>query len=304
VAFFSSHFSSDDPEEVEARLTEQAARVVLHGRPRYEDTVVGDESFSVARAATSAPVTVEGVPADVVVSYTAEPAPWWSGPAAGDLAKGPVLFDAARELGVRTAAGGVGTTVTFERRRFRALARAYFGPEVPLRLAEAKPERTGAGTLWKQLVEFTRTVPLERPLIRANAYRALAFSVLETFSLVSPRSEAFASARYRAQQFQQAQEYLDVNARRPIGMDDAAIAVDVSVQELRRLFLAFAPEGQSPQHYLRERRLIGAHNDLVQAEPGSTSVRAVAARWGFARPGHFVRLHIERYRQAPHELLK
>ncbi len=62
--------------------------------------------------------------------------------------------------------------------------------------------------------------------------------------------------------------------------------------------------GLSPMVYLREVRLMRAHEDLVAADQGLRSVSDVAYRWGFGHPGRFAADYRRRYGQLPSDTLR
>ena len=124
------------------------------------------------------------------------------------------------------------------------------------------------------------------------------------FDLAPDRAVRVAAVGSRGLHFRRACEFIDAHADLPIGVDTAAIDAGVSGRELRRLFLAFAPAGVTPERYLQQQRVQGAHDDLVRADPAQTTVRDVAWRWGFARSGTFVRLYLQRYGAMPHDDLE
>jgi AraC-like DNA-binding protein len=57
--------------------------------------------------------------------------------------------------------------------------------------------------------------------------------------------------------------------------------------------------GMAPMAYVREVRLVAAHAELVEGDPGGTSVIAVAHRWGFARLEQFVACYRARFQVSP-----
>jgi AraC-like DNA-binding protein len=61
--------------------------------------------------------------------------------------------------------------------------------------------------------------------------------------------------------------------------------------------------GISPMSYLKEVRLRRAHQDLIVADPATTSVREVAARWGFGHHGRFSAAYRVRYGCSPSDSL-
>jgi AraC-like DNA-binding protein len=57
--------------------------------------------------------------------------------------------------------------------------------------------------------------------------------------------------------------------------------------------------GRSPTAYLRTVRLRYAHEDLLTADPFTSSVTTVARQWGFAHLGRFAAAHLAAYGQSP-----
>ena len=51
--------------------------------------------------------------------------------------------------------------------------------------------------------------------------------------------------------------------------------------------------------YLRNIRLARAHQDLQEADPSSTTVAAIAYRWGFSHVPRFATAYRERYGELP-----
>ncbi|MEV7175425.1 helix-turn-helix transcriptional regulator [Kitasatospora sp. NPDC093679] len=61
----------------------------------------------------------------------------------------------------------------------------------------------------------------------------------------------------------------------------------------------------TPTGYLRRVRLERAHRELVVADPATgTTVKQIAARWGFANPGNFAALHHHAYGATPSHTLR
>ncbi|GEO96520.1 helix-turn-helix transcriptional regulator [Kocuria turfanensis] len=128
---------------------------------------------------------------------------------------------------------------------------------------------------------------LGNPLLHRAAFESLACALLETFpttyATTQPRSDG---AGPLPATVRRAVAFIDDNAGRPIGVADVAAAAHLSVRGLQRAFVREL--GLTPTQYLRRARLAGARDDLLAADPlAGTTVRAVAARWGFAHPGRF-----------------
>jgi AraC-like DNA-binding protein len=81
-----------------------------------------------------------------------------------------------------------------------------------------------------------------------------------------------------------------------------AQACGVTARGLQR---AFVREGHpSPMIYLRQLRLTRVHMDLLAADPATTTVMSVAARWGFLHPGRFAFYYREQFGQTPSQTLR
>lgn len=62
--------------------------------------------------------------------------------------------------------------------------------------------------------------------------------------------------------------------------------------------------GTTPTGLVASVRLQRAHEELLRSDPASTTVEAVAHRWGFTNAGRFARAHRERYGRTPGEVLR
>jgi AraC-like DNA-binding protein len=97
-------------------------------------------------------------------------------------------------------------------------------------------------------------------------------------------------------------ELLEAHPERPWTAGELAAAVGLSVRGLHAGFRAKTDLG--PMTYLRLVRLARAHEDLLQAEPTTTTVTTVARRWGFAHLGRFSAAYAGRYGQSPSTTLR
>jgi AraC-like DNA-binding protein len=143
---------------------------------------------------------------------------------------------------------------------------------------------------------------LDHRLLRAATEQLVAASLLATFPNTTmttevrvPRDPATPSVVRRAMAF------VDAHAADPITISDIAEAVGVGSRTLQYAFRRHA--GLTPTAYLRRTRLVRAHEELL-AEPGeSTTVAAVAARWGFGSR-RFAAAYLEMYGQPPDRTLR
>ena len=84
---------------------------------------------------------------------------------------------------------------------------------------------------------------------------------------------------------------------------ELARALGVTV---RALELGFRKDlGKTPREFVREQRLLRAHDELLRANPGDgTTVTAVASRWGFWHVGRFATSYLERFGVRPAATLR
>jgi AraC-like DNA-binding protein len=133
-------------------------------------------------------------------------------------------------------------------------------------------------------------------LLHAEMARLAAASLLEMYPQQRPRVvqpvPAARSAHVRA-----AVEYVHENARTPITTSTLARHVDISLRALQE---AFQRDLQTtPNAYIRQVRLERTRQELLVSDPGSTSVRDVAAAWGFAHLGRFTQQYTAVFGETP-----
>lgn len=84
----------------------------------------------------------------------------------------------------------------------------------------------------------------------------------------------------------------------------ALLASEVAVS-LRTLQEGFQRSYElAPMAYLREVRLNRVHDELAGAAPGTATITAVAARWGFFNPGRFAAAYQRKFGRLPSETLR
>lgn len=87
-----------------------------------------------------------------------------------------------------------------------------------------------------------------------------------------------------------------------IGIQEIADAVHLSPRAVQYLFRRHL--NTTPTEYVRSIRLHRAHQDLLASSVGTTTVSAIATRWGFAHTGRFAVLYRQTYGQSPHQSLR
>ncbi|MGK9148285.1 helix-turn-helix transcriptional regulator [Plantibacter flavus] len=134
------------------------------------------------------------------------------------------------------------------------------------------------------------------PLLRSEANRTAAIALLETFphtALHAPVDVGIsASGKTRA-----AVEFMIANAHLPIRTEQVAEAAGMS---LRSLQSAFRREYDiTPLDYLRRIRLDRVQEELRLGDASTTTVAAIAGRWGFAHLGRFSASYTSRFGEYP-----
>ncbi|MFI5956324.1 helix-turn-helix transcriptional regulator [Cryptosporangium sp. NPDC051539] len=141
------------------------------------------------------------------------------------------------------------------------------------------------------------------PLIIGSAARMLAAATLTAFPntaftdpAAADRHDAHPDALRRAIAF------IEDRAHDDVAVADIAGAAHVSIRAVQLAFRRHL--NLTPMEYLRRVRLSRAHEALRAADPATTTVTAVACRWGFPSPGRFAALYRRAYRVTPSQTLR
>ncbi|MNZ34165.1 Regulatory protein PchR [compost metagenome] len=97
------------------------------------------------------------------------------------------------------------------------------------------------------------------------------------------------------------ERFIEEHAHEPITIVDMAEHAGVSSRSLFTGFRRF--RNTSPMLYLKEVRLRNVNEELKRQGPGTTTVTAVAFRWGFSHLGHFTTDYKRRFGESPSETL-
>ncbi|MFC5138881.1 helix-turn-helix transcriptional regulator [Actinomycetospora rhizophila] len=141
------------------------------------------------------------------------------------------------------------------------------------------------------------------PLLRREALHRLVVGALAVF----PNSTQGDEPRRRdlggePATVRRAMAYIDAHADEDVTVSEVAQAARMGPRGLQAAFRRH--RGQTPLEYLREVRMERAHRDLRAADPADgTTVRAVAARWGFSNAGRFSASYRRAYGCSPAETL-
>jgi AraC-like DNA-binding protein len=178
----------------------------------------------------------------------------------------------------------------------------------PIRLTSFQPRSALAALQWQRTVTFLRdllanTEAVAQPLIRGNAARLLAATVLATFpntAVTDPtaqdRQDATSSTVRRAIAF------IEQHPEADIGVADIAAAANVSIRAVQ---FAFRRQlDTTPMAYLRAVRLDHAHRDLLATDPDhGDTVTGIASRWGFYSSSRFATQYRRAYGVSPRDTL-
>ncbi|WP_295836808.1 helix-turn-helix transcriptional regulator [uncultured Microbacterium sp.] len=305
--FFESHIRTVDVPDTVAWLRAQYGRVdVLADRVSIAEHAVGDEAFALRRLTWEcrAEVVYE---ADRFFFATSTAGYRWSiGSRQGDYSVEPGIVEPGHELIGRPDDTEV-QLLAFDAAWLTDAARTIYGDDtLEVRFDGDGPVSRRLRDYWLQTVRWSLTqVPvMAEPLARAHVRRSLASATLEAFPLVGDPRERRASAIEQASVYSAATAWIDDHVSLPITVDDAARAVGTSAAGLRRAFRANGQLVSSPHDYLTAARLSAAHADLVDSDPGATTVAAVASRWGFLDAEAFARAYGDAYRVAPARTLE
>jgi AraC-like DNA-binding protein len=166
----------------------------------------------------------------------------------------------------------------------------------------------GGARLWTEAVRYVDAVLADpnigsAPLVLAHAGRVLAATLLTAFPNTASAALAPADTRdAHPAALQRAVAFIEANPHVDLTVHDIARAARVSVRAIQIAFRRYLDT--TPMGFLRRVRLDRARADLQTAVPGSgTTVTAVAARWGYARPSRFAADYRAAYGDYPHQAL-
>jgi AraC-like DNA-binding protein len=97
-------------------------------------------------------------------------------------------------------------------------------------------------------------------------------------------------------------DIIEEEAHLALTLSSIAARSHISVRTLQQGFRRHL--GTSPMAYLREVRLRRAHRTLLESDPSTVTVAAVAHQWGFTNLGRFAAVHAARYRETPTQTLR
>ncbi|WP_018682423.1 AraC family transcriptional regulator [Actinokineospora enzanensis] len=143
-----------------------------------------------------------------------------------------------------------------------------------------------------------------QPLVAAEMMRTLAGGLISVFpNSTMTVAHTPGTGKVPPAVVRRAVAYIDTHADQVITLADIASAAGVGARALQYAFARH--RAVSPIAYLHRVRLERAHRDLQEADPtNGATVAAIAARWGFAKPGRFSTKYREAYGRSPSQTLR
>ncbi|WP_144874509.1 helix-turn-helix transcriptional regulator [Microbacterium sp. 1.5R] len=302
-----STFSSDDIEEVEARLCEQYGSVDIgsaDGSLREERTSTDRFSLTRGKYSGSFTATTEAPALSAMVAHGHHH--WSTGGELGDSQDTPLLVRPG--VDIRASWGATDFVVfTYDIPALERSARMLYGDDrLTVRFASGLPADRARGRYFHDLLASTVTyAPLLRDseLLQTSLHRMMAAALLECFAPSADPARRSDSVCSQQEGYRRARAFIDEHASEPITVDDIAAAASLSVRQLDDAVRSFSSGGVDAAAELRRARLDGAHRDLIRGDPtrGDT-VGAIALRWGFA-PSNFARAYRTTHGASPRQTL-
>lgn len=142
------------------------------------------------------------------------------------------------------------------------------------------------------------------PLVAEEMVRTAAAAALATFpNTAMTVAHVPGPGRVAPRAVRRAAAHIEAHAGTALTLADIAAAAGVGVRALQYGFARHL--GTSPRAYLHRVRLEHAHRELQAADPGNgATVAAIAASWGFAKPGRFAAEYQQVYGQLPSRTLR
>jgi AraC-like DNA-binding protein len=175
----------------------------------------------------------------------------------------------------------------------------------PVRFTGYRPISAAAARFWSGTYSFARAntaIAATEPLLADSIGRLLAATALSTFPstvlhdpTIEDRHDAHPATVRRAVAF------IESRADREIGLADIAAEARVTIRAVQLGFRRHLDT--TPLAYLRRVRLAQAHRELAASAPETTTVAAVAARWGFS-PSRFTARYRATYGCTPTQTLR
>ncbi|MDY6998865.1 MAG: helix-turn-helix transcriptional regulator [Actinomycetota bacterium] len=178
----------------------------------------------------------------------------------------------------------------------------------PVRLLGERPVSSSAQRHLEATIDYVRVLtqggaPPNR-LVAATTAAQLAAAVLSAFpnTLSAAAPDPADRTGNQPALLRRAITFIEDNADSPVVLSDVADHVHVTARALQYMFRRHLQ--MTPMEYLRRVRMDQAHQELLAADPATTTVAHIAARWGFAHTGRFAAAYRRTYGRMPSDTLR
>lgn len=181
------------------------------------------------------------------------------------------------------------------------------GP-TPIAFDLGPPASPSKAVQWKRLMQFVANDVAKNPgvhgspLVMRQVRNLIVATAIDTFPNSSQAGTRAPEAHAVPAAVRLAIAFIDEHAAEDLDLTTIAEAAHVGPRALQRAFrrsLDLTPLG-----YLRSVRLDRAHEELRSSDPDTTTVAAIAARWGFGHPGRFAAEYRARFGRSPSDTLR
>ncbi|MEV0188171.1 AraC family transcriptional regulator [Kitasatospora purpeofusca] len=307
-------FETADPDaaaEFIKRIYADAPHIRMVGRPTGGPVYAIDGrslgQLDLGEVTLTPEITARVDPSELVTIETVRSGRWDTEARDGSVSHGP--GDAVVAVGP-----GVDYRCTTSNLRVQALTlpgsafTASLAPEAaakPWRFLDRRPADPSGTALWHATTAYVEQLmdnadAQAGPLLAATAARMVAAAALTVFpNTLTAGSQPVRQdgADATPETVRRAVAFIEANAERDITLADIAQAAYVTPRAVQYAFRRHLHT--TPLAHLRRVRLDAAHGELLAADPTTTTVTEVAARWGFAHPGHFSAHYRDAYRTTP-----
>lgn len=209
--------------------------------------------------------------------------------------------------GTRPVPESTGESISLDLTRFREVAHALLGG-APLDLTQPlEPRDETLGAYWQALATHIRHVAgagraFDTELIRRTTFATVVGAVLSVFP-VAASTATVEHPDHLPAPLRRAVEFIRSRLVEGATVEEIADSARMSVRGVQAAFQRDLH--RTPLGYLRQLRLVEAHDDLVHADPADgTTVEEIAALWGFSSSGRFAASYRAEYGVLPSATLR
>lgn len=218
-----------------------------------------------------------------------------------------------RDFSMTWESGTPQLIITAPREKLTKSAAAFYGADfqAPLKFASRMNVSTPAGqSFMRSVYEFhdllndgsTPSNAYTRKLQEETVQARWLMAIQSNFSSSLEQWESPVAAKVSSDLVSNFSALLDAHSGEDLGIGDLAEALGVSIRTLQ---VAVARHAETtPSQMLRETRLRRAHQQLLDADPQTTSVTVIAERCGFAHHGRFAQAYKRHYGFLPSQTLR